>query len=424
MTKINKTNIFLYFIFSISLFIGFYLSEDTAGHGQSVIDFNDTWYTISDPSKYFQVQPGETLALEFKFPLHYYISSLIYKIVQDQEIFRLVFISISLFTPLIFFKCLSEKYKNIDNNNLFLLSLILFVLPSFRTAAIWPNTQITALIFFLASLYYFIKWENKKNFENLNKDIILSLIFISLAVYTRQIYAIIYTYYLFVIFLKCKFNYLFKVVLITVVFSLPGFYIIFFKNIRAATLMFNIKFQNSLLINPSILAFYLIPLFLILSLNNLNYIKFDFKKNLTYTALGLLAVTVSFIFFNYNIKIGGGFFLKLSLVLFDNLYFFILTTILGYLMIFKICEENIENIVIFSLLILVFTSKYILMKYFEPMFIIILFILIKSKMPSELLLKRNNIYFFLTYFFVYFISAYINDIFQITKNSIGVIRTF
>ncbi len=424
MTKINKTNIFLYFIFSISLFIGFYLSEDTAGHGQSVIDFNDTWYNISDPSKYFQVQPGETLALEFKFPLHYYISSLIYKIVQDQEIFRLVFISISLFTPLIFFKCLSEKYKNIDNNNLFLLSLILFVLPSFRTAAIWPNTQITALIFFLASLYYFIKWENKKNFENLNKDIILSLIFISLAVYTRQIYAIIYIYYLFVIFLKCKFNYLFKVTLITVVFSLPGFYIIFFKNIRAATLMFNIKFQNSLLINPSILAFYLIPLFLILSLNNLNYIKFDFKKNLTYTALGLLAVTVSFIFFNYNIKIGGGFFLKLSLVLFDNLYFFILTTILGYLMVFKICEENIENIVIFSLLILVFTSKYILMKYFEPMFIVILFILIKSKMPSELLLKRNNIYFFLTYFFAYFISAYINDIFQITKNSIGVIRTF
>ena len=56
--------------------------------------------------------------------------------------------------------------------------------------------------------------------------------------------------------------------------------------------------------------------------------------------------------------------------------------------------------------------------------LVILFILIKSKMPSELLLKRNNIYFFLTYFFAYFISAYINDIFQITKNSIGVIRTF
>ncbi len=424
MTKINKTNIFLYFIFSISLFIGFYLSEDTAGHGQSVIDFNDTWYNVSDPSKYFQVQPGETVALEFKFPLHYYISSLIYKIVQDQEIFRLVFISISLFTPLIFFKCLSEKYKNIDNNNLFLLSLILFVLPSFRTAAIWPNTQITALIFFLASLYYFIKWENKKNFKNLNKDIILSLIFISLAVYTRQIYAIIYIYYLFVIFLKCKFNYLFKVILITVVFSLPGFYIIFFKNIRAATLLFNMEFQNSLLINPSILAFYLIPFFSILSLNNINFIKFNFKKDLIYIILVLLIVAVSLKFFNYNFKIGGGFFLKLSLILFDNLFLFILTTILGYLMIYKICKDNIQNILIFSLLILIFTSKYILMKYFEPMFFIILFILIRSKAPGVFLLKSKNIYFFFTYFFIYFISAYINDIFQITKNSIGVIRVF
>ncbi len=424
MTKINKTNIFLYFIFSISLFVGYYLSEDTAGHGQSVIDFNDTWPAISDPSKYFEIQPGATTPVDFKFPLHYYISSLIYKVVQNQETFRIVFIIISIFTPLIFFKCLSEKYRNLDLNNLFLFSLILFILPSFRTAAIWPNTQITALIFFLVSLFYFIKWENKKNFSYITKDIILSLVFISLAVYTRQLYAIIYLYYLFAIFLRCRFNYLIKILLFTLTFSLPGFYIIIFKNIGAATLLFNIKFQNSLLINPSILAFYLIPFFLILSLNNLNYIKFDFKKNLTYTALGLLAVTVSFIFFNYNIKIGGGFFLKLSLVLFDNLYFFILTTILGYLMIFKICEENIENIVIFSLLILVFTSQYILMKYFEPMFIVILFILIKSKMPSELLLKRNNIYFFLTYFFVYFISAYINDIFQITKNSIGVIRTF
>ena len=98
--------------------------------------------------------------------------------------------------------------------------------------------------------------------------------------------------------------------------------------------------------------------------------------------------------------------------------------ILGYLMIFKICKDNIQNILIFSLLILIFTSKYILMKYFEPMFFIILFILIRSKAPGVFLLKSKNIYFFFTYFFIYFISAYINDIFQITKNSIGVIRVF
>lgn len=424
MTKINKTNIFLYFIFSISLFIGFYLSEDTAGHGQSVIDFNDTWPVISDPSKYFQIQPGDTTQIDFKFPLHYYISAIIFRIVQDQEIFRLIFISISLFTPFMFFKCLSEKYKNLDSNNLFLFSLILFILPSFRTGVIWPNTQVTALIFFLASLFFFIKWENKKSFSLINKDIIFSLVFISLAVYTRQLYAIIYLYYLFIIFLRCKFNYLIRILLISVLFSLPGLYIIFFKNVGAATLLFNIKFQNSLLINPSILAFYLIPFFFILSFNNISFLRFNSKKDLTYLVIVLLVVAVSLNYFNYNVKIGGGFFLKLSLILFENLYFFVLTTILGYMMIFKICKENIQNIVIFSLLILVFTSKYILMKYFEPMFIIILFILIKSKLTIEFLLKRKNIYFFFTYFFIYFISAYINDIFQITKNSIGVIRSF
>ena len=131
MTKITNKHIFIFY-FSISLFIGFYLSEDTAGHGQSVIDFNDTWPVISDPSKYFQIQPGDTTQIDFKFLI--IISAIIFRIVQDQEFFRLIFISISIFTPFIFFKCLSEKYKNLDSNNLFLFSLILFILPSFRTA--------------------------------------------------------------------------------------------------------------------------------------------------------------------------------------------------------------------------------------------------------------------------------------------------
>ena len=55
------------------------------------------------------------------------------------------------------------KYTKIDVNNLFLFSLILFLLPSVRSAAVWPNTQITAIIFFLISLFYFLRWEIKKS---------------------------------------------------------------------------------------------------------------------------------------------------------------------------------------------------------------------------------------------------------------------
>ena len=43
--------------------------------------------------------------------------------------------------------CLKLKYSKIDINNLFLFSLIIFLLPSVRSAAVWPNTQITAIIF-------------------------------------------------------------------------------------------------------------------------------------------------------------------------------------------------------------------------------------------------------------------------------------
>ena len=424
MAKINKYNIVLYFLFSLSLFVGFFLNEDTAGHGQSVIDFNDTWPAISNPFRYFEIQLGSNTYIDFKFPLHYYLSSIIFKIVRSQEYFRIIFIFISLITPFLFYRCLREKFKFSDPNNLFLLSLIIFILPCFRTAAIWPNSQITALIFFLLSLYHYIIWNNKKNFESLDKNIILSLFFISLAVYSRQLYAIIYLYYLFDIYLKSKINLLFKVFLIIFLFALPGFYIILFQNINTATLMFNKVFYNSLLINLSILAFYLLPFFSIIFINNPKHFKFNFKEDLIYLFTFLIAIIIFFQGFNYFVKIGGGFFLKLSLIIFDNLYFFLLTTLLGYFFIYKLCKENLTNIFLFSLLILVFTSNYILMKYFEPMFLILLFILIKTKATYIFLSKRKNIYLFFLYFSVYFASAYANHKLDIIKNLIGVHRTF
>jgi len=424
MPKINTYNKILYLLFSLSLFLGFFLNEDTAGHGQSVIDFNDTWPAIADPFKYFEIQHGIHNYIDFKFPLHYYLSSIIYKIVENQNYFRIIFITISLTVPYIFYQCLRKKFSSLNPNNLFLFSLIIFLLPSFRTAAIWPNSQITALIFFLFSLYYYIVWKNKKNFLTLDKNIILSLIFISLAVYSRQLYAIIYLYYLFDIYLKSKLNFLFKILFITFIFSIPGLYIVFFKNLETATLLFNNRFYNSLLINPSILFFYLLPFFTILIINNSMSLKIDFIKDLIYSLIVFLGIFLCFHYFDYNVKIGGGFFLKLSLIFFDNLYFFLLTTFLGYFFIYKLCKENLNNIFIFSVLIIIFTSKYIMMKYFEPMFLIVLFILVQTKTTEIFISKTKNINLYFFYFIIYFFSALGNDFFNITENFIGIIRMY
>jgi len=86
--------------------------------------------------------------LDIKFPLHYYIASLIYLILGDKELLRITYCTIALFVPFLFFICLKKKFGYINKNKLFLFSLIIFLFPSFRSAAICPNTQITGIFFF------------------------------------------------------------------------------------------------------------------------------------------------------------------------------------------------------------------------------------------------------------------------------------
>ena len=142
--KINNYNKLLYFFLSLTLFIDLYFNIDTAGSGGYIIDFNSTWPLVENPLSY-------KTNLDFKFPLHYYIAAAIYKLVNNKELLRFIYCLLALPIPYLFFLSLSIKFKKIDLNNLFLFSLIIFLLPSFRSAAVWPNTQITGIFFFLVS---------------------------------------------------------------------------------------------------------------------------------------------------------------------------------------------------------------------------------------------------------------------------------
>ena len=138
--KINNSNKLIYLICSISLLLEFYLNIDSAGSGGFKSDFRTTWPLVEDPLNF-------STEFDIKFPLHYYIAGIIYYLVNDKEILRIIFILLSLPIPYLFFLCLKIKFKNININNLFLFSLIIFLLPSFRSGAVWPNTQITGIFF-------------------------------------------------------------------------------------------------------------------------------------------------------------------------------------------------------------------------------------------------------------------------------------
>lgn len=62
------------------------------------------------------------------------------------------------------------------------------------------------------------------------------------------------------------------------------------------------------------------------------------------------------------------------------------------------------------------TSYVIYQKYFEPMFIIILFTLLRNKITRIFLENKKFIFFFYFYYLVYLSSAVLNNKFLFTKN--------
>ena len=411
-SKIHYLNLVLYFVLSITLLVGYFLGEDSSGSGGFPLDFNSTWPILK------LIKNGEYINFSeytIHFPLHYYILYLFNLIFENKETVRLLFTMISLITPYLFFLILKEKFSSIDLNKLFFFSQIIFLLPSFRSGAIWANTQLTALIFFIISIFYFLKWENQRS-NLIDKNLILQCFFLSLAVYSRQLYAVVFIYILYIYFLRLDFKEFIKSSIIIFVFSLPGIFLVLSVP-RTLSLTFDFNLANSLIVNTSIISFYLIPLYFVVGLNYLG----DFKKsNITKGHYAIILLSFSLVLFsstifNYNPSLGGGFFIKLSIIVFNNLYFFYVTSFIGIILIMLIFKENKNTLILFLLLIFGFSSYQIFQKYFEPMLIILLFSIIEFSQIKLIFKNYKNIILFQSYFIIYLILAIINDIFKITK---------
>jgi len=404
--RVNILNKFLYLVLGISLFIDLYFNIDAAGSGGFIKDFETTWPLVENPLAF-------STNLDIKFPLHYYIAAIIYKIVNDKEILRLIYCILALPIPYLFFICLKIKFKKININNLFLFSLIIFLLPSFRSAAVWPNTQITGIFFFIISLFFFLKWENKSQFNKFNKELFFIIFFMSLTVYTRQLYAMIFLYFIIIFYLNLDKKNFIKTLLVVTIFALPGIiFVMFWPKILKAT--FEFKFYNSLLVNSSIISFYLIPFFTIIFYFK-KKIKLIDKDKLAIFLITIFVIICSY-FFDYNYLMGGGYFIKLSKILLGNFYFFYLTSIIGFFLLYLLSKENVLNLILNLIIITAISAYIIFMKYFEPMFIIILFLLFKTKLTNIFLENKKYILYYNFYFLVYLCSAIANNYFLFSKN--------
>ena len=407
----SKYGSLLFLLCTISLFVVLYFKED-AGGGGTRADFINTWGYVQALKQNIFIDSSKWTRL---LPLHYLFISFLDSIIKNEFLLRVVYCLISLLVPYLFYLNLKLKYPKINKNILLSLASIVLILPYYRSSSIWPNPHVTAFIFFLLSTYFFIKWEAKKNFK-IDFHLILHIIVLAIAVYTRRYYVIFFLYFIVCFFKNLKFSDFTVICLLILLLSLPGLWIIYQYPYYLTNSGFSLKFYNSILINSSIMSFYLIPLFIPVLLGNF---KIEFKDKRFYIiSLVIIIVVVFFmsLFFSYNPRLGGGYILKLSNLLIDGNILFYLSSVIGFFIMFYISRENLLNLFMIFLIFLIFSNQMILQKYFEPMLIFIFFLIFHSKIPEKFLQNSKNIIFLYSYISIFLITAIINDVFKISIN--------
>ena len=140
----------------------------------------------------------------------------------------------------------------------------------------------------------------------------------------RQYYVVFSIFYFYRIIKDKSFKIIIYYVFINLIFSIPGFIFIINNPAVIFSLSSNItNFYSATLISFSIISFYILPFSIFYFLKNKKqfYDQFTYK-NITIFLLFFLIISICVIKFTYSGNIGGGIFLKINNLFFDNFYSF------------------------------------------------------------------------------------------------------
>ncbi len=348
-------------------------------------------------------------------PVFYILVSFVYKFIDEVIIIKVIYIFFSSFFPLIFFLILKDRFKS-KINILFIFSLIIFLSPYFRSSAIWLLGDNLSLIFFGLSIYYFNKINELKNITL--KNSFLCLFFLILCCYIRYYYCLFALYYLFFFFKKIQKNNFLFLIFISFIFSFPAlFYFSYiFLNYDFATTVTNysqINFYNNSLIILSILLFYLLPFCFFQKNLFLEYIRNNKKFMLVLFIILFSAYLIfQFVFPNFvNFSSrGGGVFMKMAnLSNIDALLFLSVTSFFALIILdFFFQEKRLQNYSLLLILIFSFPVFTIYQKYFDPLFFLLFFGLIKSNMIKDIFLRdKISLIVIISYFSIFYLFSLI-----------------
>ena len=216
----------MYFIHFI--IIGFIFDENLNGGARP-----DWLYTNLPAIKDFSESFFDTFLNYDKYnhrhsPVYLIFLSFISKIGVGFDTIRFLHLNISLLLIYFFYKGLTLKFKNFDKNVLFLLSISIFLSPTFRSLSIWPDSRIIGLIFFTLSIYEFLKFDEKKNIQYFYK----TLIYLIIASYVSPNFSVFIIFYYFNYLKKVEIKHIILSFLICMISSLPALYYLFILDIN------------------------------------------------------------------------------------------------------------------------------------------------------------------------------------------------
>ena len=402
----KKIFVFLFFIY-LSLLIGFYFGEDVIGGA-----FND-YKSLSHVA--FKFKDNFLLTLinyddlgHRHSPIFFIIKSTLLNFGETGH--RIFFLHLYMLIPLFFYKCLKIKFKDISRNYLKLIAALVFFFPTYRAYSIWPDAHLLGVLFFIISVFYYLKF--KENIHPL-KNSLLNTLFLSFAAYASPNFGIFVIFFIYEFFIKFSLkSEIIKIFSLNIILSLSFFLYLFYFNIN---FIFNDNgwdigddfysfknISNKIVIIISLLFFYLIP-FVLLKFKKICFPEISIRNVI---AILLFIIVIYFFDFSDAYKLtdsGGGFVYNLSNLLLNNDYLLFFICFVTYLYLLKIFKVDKKNIVIFLCLILSNPQITIWQANFSPTLFFIIFLLFDGFIKKSDLNYKNLIISYL-YFFLYLLS--------------------
>ncbi len=408
--KYESSYLLVFFVLYLSVLLGFYFNEDNLGgasndaihHFKIAKKFNEDFYfaLYNFGNSHYDLGTRNS-------PIFWIVVSFLEKFLSYDTI-RLLNSSILFFIAIIFYKCLKLNFKELDKLSIIFLSSFIFLSPSLRSLSIWPYSLSWGLLFFLISIYYYLKFKNNLNLKN-STFIIISIVFSS---YIYPSFSVFYLYYMFKINEQNKNKLLIiKILFLSLILSLPCLLYLLktdFLNHYQNAQGFEVSILQSINISNKILIISTLVIYLILPLINLSEIFYQIKKIKKINLLIVIIFSlINIYFFNFpNSVWGGGFFHKLSHIIFNNNNLFFVFAILSILIIYSLIKSNLNNLIIIILLILFNPQLTIYVKYFDPLVFILFLTLFKFNLKKHFLDNKYSLYQFYGVIIFYYIVIY------------------